>query len=103
MSATSSLGDSVSRPSGVKFLPSLGFLLVTGGLFLMDMESLSEEDTDAQHEFIGTLFLKELLWMGRRYCKPHQSSQHEGRRCMTQSFSANWSSRDAQFTIILTV
>jgi hypothetical protein len=48
----------------VKILPSLGLLLVTGGLFLMDMESLSEEDTDAQHEFIGTLFLKELLWMG---------------------------------------
>jgi hydroxylamine oxidation protein HaoB len=34
VSATSSLSDSVSRPSGLKILPSLGLLLVTGGLFL---------------------------------------------------------------------
>ncbi len=34
MSATPSLSESVSRPSGTKILPSLGFLLVTGGLFL---------------------------------------------------------------------
>lgn len=35
MNATSSLSDSVSRPSRVKILPSLGLLLVTGGLFLV--------------------------------------------------------------------
>lgn len=35
MSATSSLSESVSRPLGAKILPSLGFLLVTGGLFLI--------------------------------------------------------------------
>ncbi|CUS32687.1 hypothetical protein COMA2_110040 [Candidatus Nitrospira nitrificans] len=40
VSATPSLSESVSRPSGTKILPSLGFLLVTGGLFLMDAESL---------------------------------------------------------------
>ena len=67
----------------------------------MDMESLSEEGTEAQHEFIGTLFL--IAVDGCRYCEPHQPSLHEGRRCMAQSFSANWSRRDVQFTIIPTV
>ncbi len=35
MNGTSSLSPSVSRPSGLKILPSLGILLVTGGLFLV--------------------------------------------------------------------
>lgn len=33
MNATSSVPESMSRPSRITFLPSLGILLVTGGFF----------------------------------------------------------------------